>query len=340
MHVLVATVLGLAVSACGRSGFDVVGAASDAVDGPGGDGPPAVSCGALPTTCGPMENMPCCESPVVDGGMFYRGYDVAGDAMYTDLSRPATVGSFRLDRFEVTVGRFRRFVAAGQGTEANPPMAASGARTLNGMVSQGGWDPTWNTSLAADPTALVAAFKCNATYQTWTDTPGAGENLPMVCITWFEAMAFCAWDGGFLPTEAESMYAASGGSLQRAYPWSSPAGSTTIDCTVTNYGGTSWPSTECVGAGANNVGSVSPAGDGVWGQADLGGNVWEWALDRYTTPHPAPCIDCANLFAGSDRVLRGGSCVNDAPLVRAASRGNNAPSLRNFRVGVRCARAL
>ncbi len=175
-------------------------------------------------------------------------------------------------------------------------------------------------------------------HQTWTDSPGANENRPMVCITWYEAMAFCAWDGGFLPTEAESMYAASGGNLQRAYPWSSPPGLTDINCTLTNYGGTSWPTTACVGAGANNVGSTSPAGDGVWGQADLGGNVWEWALDWYASPLPAPCTDCANLFTASTRVLRGGSFSNVAPTLRAAFRGRSTPATRYYFVGVRCGR--
>ena len=315
MRRVVAIVVGLIVPACGRSGFDAVDGTGD---GLGGDGP-AVSCGSLAPTCGALGNVPCCESPVVSGGTFYRGHDVAADMAYNDMSRPATVSSFRLDKYEVTVGRFRQFVVAGLGTQANPPATGAGARTLNGMASQGGWDPTWNAILAADTTALVAAVKCDANRKTWTDTPGTGENRPMVCITWYEAMAFCAWDDGFLPTEAESMYAASGGSLQRAYPWSSPAGSTTIDCTVTNYGGTNWPTTACVGAGADNVGSVSPAGDGVWGQADLVGNVWEWALDWYATPLPTPCTDCANLVPASYRIVRGASFANGAANLRAGA---------------------
>jgi formylglycine-generating enzyme required for sulfatase activity len=263
---------------------------------------------------------------------------MASDGMYTDTTRPATVSTFRLDRYEVTVGRFRQFVNAGYGTQQNPPAAGAGGRTLNGTANQGGWDPTWNTSLAADTTALVAALECNATYQTWTDAPGSNENRPIVCITWYEAMAFCAWDGGFLPTEAEWHYAASGGSLQRAYPWSSPAGDTTLDCSRANFGGPSWPTTACIAAGTNNVGATSPAGDGAWGQSDLGGNAWEWVLDWYATPYPSPCNDCANLFAASYRVSRGGGFSNGASYLRAGYRSGDGSASRIRNVSVRCAR--
>ena len=45
----------------------------------------------------------------------------------------------------------------------------------------------------------------------------------MNCVNWFEAYAFCIWDGGFLPSDTEWEYAAAGGSLQREYPWGSTA---------------------------------------------------------------------------------------------------------------------
>jgi hypothetical protein len=58
---------------------------------------------------------------------------------------------------------------------------------------------------------------------TWTDTVGPNENLPMNCVPWYKAFAFCVWDGGRLPTEAEWNYAATGGNEQRKYPWGSTA---------------------------------------------------------------------------------------------------------------------
>src|SRR5262249_51625026 len=150
----------------------------------------------------------------------------------------------------------------------------------------------------------VAAVKCDATNQSWTDAPGANEALPINCITWFEAFAFCAWDGGYLATEAEWNYAAAAGSEQRAYPWSRPPSDLTINCSYANYNN---GTTACVNppaGGANRVGS-EPYGDGKWGQADLGGNVYEWILDGYADPFSIdPCDDCAELTATSDRGFR------------------------------------
>lgn len=329
----------LALASCGRAGFDPIAGpaadadsdalgATDAIDAPGTA--PNRSCLALPTTCGPLGTESCCANRMVSGGTFQRYRDVAIDGMFTDMTRPATVSAFRLDTYEVTVGRFREFAAAGIGTRVNPPGAGAGARMLNGAIGQGGWDTAWNPSLTADTQALVAAVKCDASYQTWTDALGANENRPMVCLTWYEAMAFCTWDGGFLPTEAESLYAASGGNMQRAFPWSSPPGSTQIDCTKAKF-------LACA-TGTNTVGSLSPAGDGAFGHADLGGNAWEWVLDWFVQAPAPSCSDCANLVPGGQRVIRGGSFGSDASYVRNGARNFNTPTNRND-VGVRCARA-
>jgi sulfatase modifying factor 1 len=336
----------IVLAGCGRVHFD----AHAGTSGPGdavpddlattSDGRPAISCTGLAPTCGPTQTGDCCESPLVPGRTFARSYDVSGDGMYPDPSLVATVSDFRLDRYEVTVGRFRAFIAAGQGTQMSPPPAGAGAHS---NIPGSGWDASWNGHLPADVAGLLAALKCSANVQTWTDVPSGNENRPINCIDFYEAMAFCSWDAGYLPTEAEWNYAAAGGDEQRAYPWSSPVGSLGIDETYASYG----DGTSCYGPGLTlhpcaatdlSVVGTKPAGDGRWGHSDLAGNVWEYTLDWYASPYPQnPCADCANLVPAMFRVLRGGGYFSLVTYLRVADRYGADPAPFN-NTGVRCAR--
>jgi hypothetical protein len=53
----------------------------------------------------------CCNSPVVTGGTFYETYENEGRGPIGE-AQTTTVSTFRLDTYDVTVGRFRQFVAA------------------------------------------------------------------------------------------------------------------------------------------------------------------------------------------------------------------------------------
>src|SRR4051794_14059158 len=90
--------------------------AGDGLSGLCTSAPSANSCESLAATCGPTGSSPCCESSVVTGGTYARSYDVSGDGSYPDSSYQASVSSFRLDKYTVTVGRFRKFVSARMGT--------------------------------------------------------------------------------------------------------------------------------------------------------------------------------------------------------------------------------
>lgn len=311
-----------------------VDAASDALE------PPTLgpSCQGLPAACGSSGTANCCDpgNPVV-GGTYYRSYDLAGDGLSGSRNYPATISTFFLDKYEVTVGRFRTFVNAGRGTQASAPAIGEGAHD---KIAGSGWDTSWNASLPASQSALVAAVKCQANY-TWTDIPGANEARPMNCLTWYEAMAFCIWDGGYLPTEAEWNYAATGGGQQRAYPWSVPAETLTLTAAHASYK----DGANCVGDGVVGcavtdlvrVGS-KPMGDGLWGQSDLAGNVWEWSLDRYASQYSNPCTDCAQMETGEYRVFRGGTYGYGEITLRTGDRRSGPAVLNDDGVGVRCAR--
>jgi formylglycine-generating enzyme required for sulfatase activity len=313
--------------------------------------PPGVSCLGKASNCGNNGDDNCCNSLLIPAGSYFRSYDLAGDSISGDTSYPATVSSFRLDKYEVTVARFRAFVEAGQGTQANHP--ASGVGT-HPNIPNSGWQSSWNTSLQGNKNGLIAALKCDSfkSIQPWTDTPGPNENRPITCITWYEAMAFCGWDGGFLPTEAEWNYAAAGGNEQRVYPWSTPATSTTIDTADMSYA-TNNPSTgipNCLGDGLPacavtdlvNVGT-KPDGNGRWGQSELAGNASEWVLDTYQIPYAVtPCNDCADLSHPSVRVARGGGFDGGTDYARGGwslGRTANDPTSRHNSQGFRCARA-
>jgi formylglycine-generating enzyme required for sulfatase activity len=290
----------------------------------GGATPPR--CSGLGETCGPSGDESCCTSLPVPGGTFNRS---------NDASYPATVADFYLDKYEITVGRFRQFVDAGMGTQSSPPGSGAGVHPL---IANSGWNSAWNVSLSGDTAALKAVLKCLPAYQTWTDTAGDNESRPQNCLDWYTAFAFCAWDGGRLATEAEWNYAAAGGSEQREYPWGSG-----LDASKASYYDDSTGPRMGDGVAGCSVADLvvvgsKPAGNGKWGQADLAGNVREWTLDWYASPYQNPCDNCAVLTAASLRVVRGCSFFKDLDL-SSANRYSDNPSGHSFQVGARCARS-
>jgi formylglycine-generating enzyme len=320
-------------------------------------GPDAPSCapgGPGMTNCGPgasgMES--CCTSMEVTGGTYFRTYTNDGGGP-TGEADPATVSSFRLDNYDVTVGRFRQFVSAWSGGLGWTPPAGSGKHTHlnsgNGLnAAGGGYEPGW---VAADD-SNIAPTNANLTacspFSTWTDSAGSQENLPIECVNWYESYAFCIWDGGFLPSEAEWEYAAAGGSEQREYPWGSTAPGTAnqysiYSCCYPGGSGSCDPMFGC--SGLANFASVGTAalGAGRWGQLDLSGDVWDWNMDFATQSYVEPCTDCAYLTppqeGGNQREWRGAYCGAPASeLLTAGDHGTEDPAGRHFYLGFRCAR--
>ena len=282
-------------------------------------------------------------SPEVQGGTYDRTYTSSGDGP-TGGTDPATVSSFRLDQYEVTVGRFRQFVDAWAGGAGYTPPAGSGKHTHlhggQGLSNSGGdagavYETGWVASDDHNIAPTDANLACASELATWTTVAGSGESLPINCVNWWESFAFCIWDGGFLPSESEWEYAAAGGSEERGYPWGATDPGTSnqyaiYDCDYPSGSG------GCTG-GAAPVGTAT-LGAGLWGQLDLAGNVNEWNADWFAS-YAAPCTDCADLTAASFRVIRGGYFANDPSYLLAPGRSDDPPTARSVCLGLRCARA-
>jgi len=213
------------------------------------------------------------------------------------------ISPFRLDKYEVTVGRFKQFIAAYDDwhkSKGNPKVGAGAAPAGSGWPSNG------NGNLPANAAALASGSNQNCLAEEET-LQGADLTLPINCVTWYEAYAFCIWDAGRLPTVVEWHYAASAGFDGRTYPWGS-----TFDPSDSVYGCTGDGSApnDCAMTDILPVGS-RPLGAGLWGHLDLSGSMWEWTLDTSEAnnkfPPASPCNDCIATQPTGDFALRGGA---------------------------------
>jgi formylglycine-generating enzyme len=332
--------------------------ASDAADS-GGANPDAAGQSCAPggpgrTNCGPDAES-CCTSLLVPGGTFFRTYDkekigdggipyvtLGPDASPTDEADPATVSSFRLDKYLVTVGRFRPFMKA-WADGYRPPVGSGKHVHLNhgkGLANtEGGFEPGWLAAYdkEVDPTK----FTLRCVYGVST-IRSDDDRRPINCVDWWDAYAFCIWDGGFLPSEAEWIYAAGGGDEQREYPWGSTDPGSSSEYAIYGCYYPNPASPACTSAKNLAPVGTATAGAARWGQLDMAGQVEEWLLDVHAS-YRSPCVDCA--FApedlrGSDyRAEHGGAFYGLSWVAVAPYRGvSGVPDYRWISTGLRCAR--
>ncbi len=220
-----------------------------------------------------------------------------------------SVSDYYLDTHEVTVARFRRFWDAGH-PAPGPVVHYPGGVELpyRGSVHDPGRSAGWST------------------------TPGSHEDYAMNSLGWALSQAFCVWDGGRLPTEAELELAATAGA-SLSYPWGEePPGSQLCWSTPTRR-------TSPCSAGAY------PASRGFY---DLVGGAAEWAADEFSVygvdcwggafRRRNPLCIVGNTGDRVQRTIRGGSWRDvRATEVHGSSRIANYDWSDGVHIGFRCA---
>jgi formylglycine-generating enzyme len=310
---------------------------------------PVCSAGACVPPDGPScagnlscHGVSCCESRLVPAATYLMGRSddgtdaYASGAPFEQPEHSVSTSDFHLDTFEVTLGRFRRFVDAYDAWRADGnPKAGAGQPP---HIPDGGWPDQASDWLPADRAALVTSVQCNPSGQLFTEGV-SDEILPINCVTWYTAFAFCLWDGGRLPTEAEWENAAAGGVENRLFPW----GQELPDQARASFACLHDADINCSFPDIAPVGSL-PAGAGRFGHHDLGGNLTEWTLDWFTETWYGTggqsCSDCANTSDSMffHRSRRGGGWTSTAFELRAAYRSGHTASDTGPMFGVRCAR--
>ncbi|HEX8423866.1 MAG TPA: formylglycine-generating enzyme family protein [Pyrinomonadaceae bacterium] len=260
---------------------------------------------------------------LIEGGTFRMG----SDAEMPDESpaHQVSVNSFWMDRDEVTVGEFARFVeATGYTTEAE----------------QFGWSGVFDIESGEWRRSDGANWR----RPEGPEAAAAATDEPVTQVSYADASAYALWAGKRLPTEAEWEYAARGGLQGKRYAWGDelrPQGGP-----AANWWQGKFPERntgEDGFAARAPVGSFAPNN---YGLRDVGGNVWEWCADWYAAGYyaaHAPKENPRGPDAGTERVIRGGSWMcseNYCTNYRVAARGHTAPDSGLNNLGFRCARDL
>jgi len=167
----------------------------------------------------------------------------------------------------------------------------------------------------------------------WNDSGFNHPKMPVVALSWHEAVAYCEWLSRTrgkpyrLPSEAEWERAARGGVERSLYSWGDTPPELAPDYAER------WKN------GPEPVGLYPPNAYGLY---NVGDNVHEWCADWYDASYYnfSPERNPRGPSNGSRRASRGGSWRHHIKVSRIAARSSIPPTLQYTDYGFRVARSL
>ncbi len=301
---------------------------------------------------------------LVPGGSFLMGGDNEQAAPDELPKHKVVVDSFWMDATEVTNAQFRQFVeATGYITTAEKK---PDWEELKQGLPPGTPKPHDSLLVAASlvftPTQGPVPYEDYSQWWRWVsganwrqpEGPGSSiegkDHLPVVHVSWFDAVAYCKWAGKRLPTEAEWEWAARGGAEGAVYPWGNEH--VNKGKPKTNSWEGHFPYLNKQTDGYVKMAPVRSFAPNAFGLYDMAGNVWEWCADWYHAGYyqqlaaataynpngPEQSFDPQEAYTPK-RVLRGGSflCNDDyCSGYRVARRMKSSPDTGLEHTGFRC----
>ncbi|MEZ5816775.1 MAG: formylglycine-generating enzyme family protein [Hyphomicrobiaceae bacterium] len=253
--------------------------------------------------------------------------------------RNVYLDAFLIDRCAVTNERFARFVSeTGYVTEAEQigwsfvfaGLLPDDFEETRGIAAA----PWWRQVMAAD----------------WQHPEGPHSDIsersahPVVHVSHSDALAFCAWAGKRLPTEAEWEKAARGGLAGARFPWGDEE--TPGDQHRCNVWQGRFPDLNTQADGFYGTAPADAFAPNGFGLHNMAGNAWEWCADWFTRDRglrlggeEGVVHNPSGPATGELRAMRGGSYLCHPSYCwryRCAARSAASPDSASGHMGFRC----